>query len=194
MEPTESRLVVLGYRALTKAIAGDTRTARQTVAQMEELHVDERQLLNEDLPQAGQVATAKGALALAEERYAEASSHLAEASRQNYGVLLPHQRFLLAQALELSGETQRAIAQYDTLARTLRVPIYAFPLHGPILPLAHERLGELYEQAGDRERAVYHYGKFVSLWERADPELQPRVAAARRALARLTSETGSPVR
>ena len=51
-----------------------------------------------------------------------------------------------------------------------------------------ERLGELYEERGDTEKAIYYYGKLAELWSDADPELQPRVAAARRAMAALSSD------
>jgi tRNA A-37 threonylcarbamoyl transferase component Bud32/tetratricopeptide (TPR) repeat protein len=50
------------------------------------------------------------------------------------------------------------------------------------------RLGELYEQKGDRAKAADNYGRFVSLWNTADPEFQPVVAEARTALARLKVE------
>jgi pentatricopeptide repeat protein len=45
-----------------------------------------------------------------------------------------------------------------------------------MLAPAHKRLGELYEARGDMKRAAEHYGAFVELWKRADPELQPKVA------------------
>jgi tetratricopeptide (TPR) repeat protein len=49
----------------------------------------------------------------------------------------------------------------------------------------HERLGELYERKGDRQNAVRHLTAFADLWTEADPELQPRVAAARSRIAGL---------
>jgi DNA-binding SARP family transcriptional activator len=57
------------------------------------------------------------------------------------------------------------------------------------LPRAYERLGELYEQRGDTAKAIYYYGKLVELWKDADPELQPRVEAARRAIEALSPDT-----
>jgi tRNA A-37 threonylcarbamoyl transferase component Bud32/tetratricopeptide (TPR) repeat protein len=54
-----------------------------------------------------------------------------------------------------------------------------------MLAPAHKRLGELYEARGDFARAVPHYRSFVKLWERADPELQPKVAQVRARLDRL---------
>ncbi len=56
------------------------------------------------------------------------------------------------------------------------------------LPRIYERLGELYEQRGSAERAIYYYGRFVDLWEDADPELHPRVDAARRAIDALSTD------
>ncbi len=45
-----------------------------------------------------------------------------------------------------------------------------------------------FEQRGNTERAIYYYGKLVELWKDADPELQPRVEAARRAIAALSPD------
>jgi tetratricopeptide (TPR) repeat protein len=47
------------------------------------------------------------------------------------------------------------------------------------------RLGELYENANDARAATEYYGRFVDLWANADPELQPRVAEARRRIDRI---------
>jgi hypothetical protein len=52
----------------------------------------------------------------------------------------------------------------------------------------YERLGELYEQRGEAAKAVLYYGKLVDLWQDANPELQPRVEAARRAIAALSRD------
>ena len=54
-----------------------------------------------------------------------------------------------------------------------------------------QRLGELYEAQGDKQKAASYYTKFVELWKNADPELQPKVAEVRRALARLDVEASS---
>jgi hypothetical protein len=47
------------------------------------------------------------------------------------------------------------------------------------------RLGELNESAGDAKSATEYYGRVVDLWQNADPELQPRVAEARRRIDQL---------
>ena len=57
------------------------------------------------------------------------------------------------------------------------------------LAAIYERLGGLYELKDETERAVFYYEKFVELWKNADPEFQPRVDAARRAIERLLSES-----
>lgn len=56
------------------------------------------------------------------------------------------------------------------------------------LATAYERLGQLYEEHGNTEKAIYYNGKFVELWQDADPELQPRVEAARRAIEALSTD------
>jgi hypothetical protein len=58
------------------------------------------------------------------------------------------------------------------------------------LPSFLKRLGELYEQRGDTKKAIAAYDRFVTLWRRADPELQPQVEDVRRRLSRLDPERG----
>jgi DNA-binding SARP family transcriptional activator len=57
------------------------------------------------------------------------------------------------------------------------------------LALSYERLGALHKQRGDTAKAIYYYAKFAELWQDADPELQPRVEAARRAIEALSPDT-----
>jgi len=49
------------------------------------------------------------------------------------------------------------------------------------------RLGELYEQKGNGEKAIEYYNRFIELWKYADPELQPQVADIRARVTRLRS-------
>lgn len=49
-------------------------------------------------------------------------------------------------------------------------------------------LRDLYEQRGNREKAIEYYGKFVDLWTGADAELQPVVNEVTQRLARLVGE------
>ncbi len=59
-----------------------------------------------------------------------------------------------------------------------------------MLPHAVERAAELYDQRGDAENAAKYYARFVELWADADPELQPRVEAARGRLEEILAERG----
>jgi tetratricopeptide (TPR) repeat protein len=54
------------------------------------------------------------------------------------------------------------------------------------LAAAYKRLGELYDEKGDRAKAVSYYTKFVELWNGADPELQSSVRDVKARLVRLT--------
>jgi tetratricopeptide (TPR) repeat protein len=54
--------------------------------------------------------------------------------------------------------------------------------------LALERLGPLYEEVGEPEKAADAYRRFAEAWKDADPELHPRVQAALEAAARLRAE------
>jgi serine/threonine-protein kinase len=89
-------------------------------------------------------------------------------------------RFQLALALS---------SQPETRAEGIRWLEYAFDT-GPayLMPLTYLALGRAYEAEGARDSAAYAYGRFVKLWDRADPSLQGRVQEAREALARLTAE------
>jgi hypothetical protein len=65
---------------------------------------------------------------------------------------------------------------------------------GPDLVLGaprSERIAQLYDARGDTAKAVEHYRDFIELWKDADPELQPRVKAARDRL-RLLSPADRP--
>jgi class 3 adenylate cyclase/tetratricopeptide (TPR) repeat protein len=75
-----------------------------------------------------------------------------------------------AEILAAEGETERAIRYLEQ--------------QGPN-PLLGHRLGELYEKAGRREDALEAYGWVTLAWSGADRSLQPRVVAARQAIARL---------
>ena len=88
----------------------------------------------------------------------------------------------LARAFDAAGVADSAIAQIETF---LRVPVVArgVPLATPLL---EERLAQLYEAKGNAEKAAEHYRAFIEIWKNADPELQPRVAEARRRLLKLT--------
>jgi tetratricopeptide (TPR) repeat protein len=51
-----------------------------------------------------------------------------------------------------------------------------------------KRLGELYEERGDKQRALEYYGRFADLWKDADPALQPAVREVRARMGQLSGE------
>jgi hypothetical protein len=63
-------------------------------------------------------------------------------------------------------------------------------LNAPNRPILFERLGQLYDEAGDLENAALYYARFVELWAGADAELQTRVEAARARLEEIIRERG----
>jgi tetratricopeptide (TPR) repeat protein/TolB-like protein len=93
-------------------------------------------------------------------------------------------RFQLALALSARPETR------DEGLRWLR---YGFDDQAQwyLVPLSYLALGRAWEAAGQRDSALYAYGKFVRLWDKADPPLQGRVKEVREAMARLSAEPKS---
>jgi tetratricopeptide (TPR) repeat protein len=94
----------------------------------------------------------------------------------------------LADAYDLAGEPDSAVAVYERFLGEVVVGIDELHAASRYLPSAYERLGALYEQRGDTVNAIRYYGKLVELWKDADPELQARVEAARRAIEALSPD------
>ena len=90
----------------------------------------------------------------------------------------------LGEAFDMAGMSDSTIAAFE---RYIATPhgYNGWGVDAGMLGYARRRLGELYEARGDIPKAAAHYREFVKLWEKADPELQPRVAEVRRRLSRL---------
>lgn len=92
----------------------------------------------------------------------------------------------LGRAYDLAGQADSALAVYE---RYVTTPEFNRILgDGTWLPSIDYRLAELYEARGEVGKATAYYGRFIDLWKGADPNLQPRVAEARRRLESLTAE------
>jgi hypothetical protein len=79
---------------------------------------------------------------------------------------------------EGAGDGASAIPCYE---RYVNEPFFDAPnflLH-VFAGVVHERLGALYDEAGNAEQAAEHYRRFATLWADADARLQPRVERAR---------------
>jgi tetratricopeptide (TPR) repeat protein len=134
-----------------------------------------------------------GRVALAEKKFEIAIALLGSADTLYDGAPIDCESCMLpelARAYDAAGRVDEAVRMLERYAQDTYA--YRFvntdPLYlGPSL----ERLGQLYEQKGAAAKAAVYYQQFVDVWKNADPELQPRVAEARRRLAILRRSAGS---
>jgi tetratricopeptide (TPR) repeat protein len=92
----------------------------------------------------------------------------------------------IARAYESSGRPFEAIQAYERYLGFRY--LYAWLLDAQIGPMLY-RLGSLYDETGQTEKAIDAYSKFVERWKNADPELQPQVEEAKRRIGDLLAET-----
>lgn len=171
-------VVATGY-----TLAGRVADARRVLAQMDSLAAAA------DL-RTGVADEVRAVIALRDGRPGEAVSGLARAREANFGTLSLMGQFALADAYTALRRHGAAAATYDSVLYA--VPTYDYETFylGPMWPLTHERLGRVYEALGDTQTAIRHLTAFTELWREADPDLVPRVEAARRAIRRLRSGGG----
>jgi eukaryotic-like serine/threonine-protein kinase len=130
--------------------------------------------------------TATGDVLVSEGKPLEAVEHYRRGDRLPDGpassciVCLP---MVLSLAFDRAGMADSAIKYYEHVVTTYDYERFFFDPF--VLAPFSKRLGELYEQKGDREKAGRYYQQFVALWKNAEPELQPQVAEVRRRLSRL---------
>jgi eukaryotic-like serine/threonine-protein kinase len=161
-QPVRARAVLAAYRVAVK----DTVTLR----------VDEPAM-----------HLALGELALAEDRPLDALREFRLGDQMPDGPASSCNACLyadLARAYDRANMPDSTIAALEqTLTLLWRVPFSSLtPLLGPF----EKRLGELFENRNELDKAHRHYSRFVELWQSADPELQPRVAEVRDRLRRIT--------
>ncbi len=123
-------------------------------------------------------------VAFSEQRWRDAAQSFTRAHSKLH--CTPCGMHYIAMSWDRAGEADSAIAYYESAYE--RPVTDDLPEDPTFMPIGLMRLGELYEQQGNREKALLYYGKFVDLWRNADAELQPRVAAARARMAALTAE------
>jgi serine/threonine-protein kinase len=123
-----------------------------------------------------------GAIALAERRPQDAVTEFRLQDQASFVGAAAN----LGRAYDLAGMPDSAIASYQ---RYLDTPFLGrLALDAVWRARALYRLGELYEERGDRVKAADRYAEFVKLWKRADPDLQPKVTEAKQRLETLTGE------
>jgi tetratricopeptide (TPR) repeat protein/tRNA A-37 threonylcarbamoyl transferase component Bud32 len=126
---------------------------------------------------------AQGFIALAEGRTDEALQHFLLSDQGGCPVcVLP----ALAQLYDRTGNSDSLLAVLDRYINSADDD--RFNVDPIELPGAYVRLGELYDERGDREQAIEYFGRFVDLWQNADAELQPQVEDIRQRIARLAGE------
>ena len=131
---------------------------------------------------------AAGALAMAEGRFEDAIAAFQAwhdaGDRSCAYCSLPR----LGEAYEAAGEPDSALAVYERAANADE--LYGMYQWGDVMAPTYKRVGELYEERNDRDKAVEYYNRFVELWQDADEELQPQVRDVRARIARLVGEQG----
>jgi DNA-binding SARP family transcriptional activator/TolB-like protein len=160
---------------LLSARLGDTSQVRGQLTRLEAVRDSGRVEVGRDLAHAlkAELAWAAGNPAGAQAELERFSFRL----RLDVGHWGMHERFLMAELLRTLGRHEEALDWY-----------LSFPagFDQPWVAPAHLRAAQIYQRLGNRERATFHYTRFVRLWKDADPEFQPMVAQAREALARLS--------
>jgi tetratricopeptide (TPR) repeat protein len=140
-----------------------------------------RQLYEQNVPvelrqdDTGNREMVAGARALHEKRWQDAIDHWRRVSER--GSCTTCMDWELALAFEQAAQPDSAIGRLEHYVNTPTAQ--AIWEDSYKLATAYERLADLYATRGDRPNAARYAGKFVSLWQDADPELQPRVRAKR---------------
>ncbi len=169
--------------ALLSALQGDNETAMRYVAELEVLEpIDNTPTMHLDL-----AAGVRADVLLRQGRPAEALGALDDAPwRRHYSeeVWLPGQReiFMRARIHQALGNHAEALRWYRSS------PSGMGAMAPTLLAPSHYWRGEIYEELGDTEKALFHYSQFVRLWRDADPEYQPAVEEVRGRMARLATE------
>jgi tetratricopeptide (TPR) repeat protein len=168
------------------AFAGRPDKARAIVAERDRAITDTA-LLRLTRPR---IERALGDIALAEKNGRAAIDYFrrADIAPDGYptGDCQACQDFDLGRAFDVDEKPDSAIVHYE---RYLATPWQdkATQLDDLVLAGTHKRLGELYDAQGNRQKAIDHFTRFVSLWQNADAEFQPKVEEARKKLARLNA-------
>jgi serine/threonine protein kinase len=91
------------------------------------------------------------------------------------------------------GVVRRAIAIYESINRTHLSLRFGPDPRWPLYARSFLSRGQLYEQLGDRQRAIAAYEQFLEIWKEASPELQGQVRLAREGLIRLRDAPAASV-
>jgi tetratricopeptide (TPR) repeat protein len=166
-------------QAVARTVLGDTTGARRILSEWQ--REVPRELSRVD---GWAITYARGELALAERRPKEALSLF---RNREFGFCECSQ-VNVARAFDALREPDSAIVYFE---RYLRTPgDDGLGLAVEWRPFVLKRLGELYEQQGQRANALESYEAFVALWKNAEPEQQRVVNQVKERIAKLRRATG----
>ena len=166
--------------AFTLARLGDRAGVEEMVSEFQSVVPEEYRADMDDT-----YLNLEATLLLGEGRYAEALE--ANQARENRDCILC--RYMPAAILfDSLGIQDSATAYYEAYIETDAHNRLGWD--STLLALSNERLGYLYDEAGDPEKASVYLARFIELWDGADPEFQPRVDAARTRLEEILRERG----
>ncbi len=121
-----------------------------------------------------------GWIELERENFSESIKYFKKAiSLLSYGPLTKRADFIdsLALAYYKSGDLEKAQEEYERITYLTTGRFY----YGDIYAKSFYMLGKIYEQQGQKVKAIEHYEKFLDLWKDADPGI-PEVKDARKKL------------
>jgi eukaryotic-like serine/threonine-protein kinase len=102
-------------------------------------------------------------------------------------------QFVQAEVYARLGDLRRAVALYEALDPE-DIGVGGVDPRWPFFARSFLARGQLYEQLGERQKAMAAYERFIELWKDASPALQGQVRVARSGLARLRDAPGAVVR
>jgi len=164
------------------ARAGDARTAARY---MEAMETEVWPLANGDPDIQWRYYTARGDVAAASGDHERA---ITEYRRIDPKFCRLCRMNALGYGFDQAGLPDSATVYLDQYATTSRG--FRFLTDRLWLGTTYERLGQLYDEQANLEKAAEYYAKFVELWAEADEALQPRVLAAQARLEEIVRERG----
>ena len=94
-------------------------------------------------------------------------------------------RFAQAEIFARLGDLRRSAAIYESIQRKDLGLAFGTDPQWPLYARSFLARGQLYEQLGDRPRAIAAYEEFLAIWKEAAPELRDQLRLAREAIIRL---------
>ncbi len=167
-----------GHLAMAYAASGATPRARELISEYERTAEADHSREGEQW-----VHAARGIVALAEGRAAEAIAAFRNFDDGNDCATCGAP--WLARAFDLANEPDSVVTYFTKFVDQPSSALWYDDSH---VAHAYLRLGEIYEERGQPEKAVEYYRRLAAVMKDPDPALQPRVDVALRAIERLTGE------